>query len=65
MDLYGTREAKGFPRQSLDTCTQRQVVTLNTLRKNLTRKVLVLRDFSCITAPVVTGNHTYFEGSQQ
>ena len=65
MDLYGTREANRFPRQSLDTCTERQVVTLYTLCKNFSCEVSLLRDFPGITAPVVACYHPDVEGGQQ
>lgn len=65
MDLYGARKANRFPGQSLDSGTQRQVITLNTLCKNLSCQVLILRDPSGIAAPVIAGNHADGEGGQQ
>ena len=64
VDLDGTKETNCFARQSLDTGAKRQVVTLNALRKYLARKVLILRNLSGITAPVVAGYHTDGEGLQ-
>ena len=65
MDFDGTRETNGFARQSLDTGTERQVVTLNTLCKNFSCEVPLLRDFPGITAPVIAGYHPDVEGGQQ
>lgn len=57
MDLDGTREANRFAGQPLDAGTERQIVTLNALCKDFTCQVLLLRHFSGIAAPVVTGHH--------
>ncbi len=58
MKFYRARETDSSAGQTFDSGSQGQIVALNTLRKALTGQVIILRHFSGITAPVVTGNHT-------
>lgn len=57
MKLSRAGEAEGSESRSLNSGTKHQVVSLNSLRKNLTRQMLILRYFSGITAPVVACYH--------
>lgn len=64
-DLDGAREANRFTRQSFNAGRERQVIALYELREDLASQMFLLRYLSCITAPVVTGNHADVERRQQ
>ncbi len=59
MKLYRAREADGSSGQAFDSGSQRQVVSLNALSKNLAGQMLILRHLSGITPPIVAGYHAY------
>lgn len=64
MDFYRAGKADGFACQAFNAGAERQVITLNALRKDLARQVVTLRNLSGIAAPVVAGYHTDGEGGQ-
>ncbi len=65
MQFYRTREADCFTGQTFNTCPQCQVVTLNTLSEDFSCQMLIFREFSGLTAPVIAGYHTDVKRRQQ
>ena len=65
MDFHGTREADSFTCQAPDVGAEGQVVTFNTLREDFAGQVFLLRLFSGVAAPVISGHHADTERSQQ
>ena len=65
VDVHGTREADCFTCQTLDTGAEEQVVTFNSLREDFAGQVFLLRHFSGVATPVITGHHADTEWSQQ
>lgn len=65
MDFYRTREADCFTCQRLYAGAEGQVVTFDTLREDFAGQVFLLRHFSDVAAPVITGHRADTERSQQ
>lgn len=65
VEFNGPRETDGFASQSLDACSERQVVTLDTLGEYLSGQMHLARHLSGIASPIITGDKTYPERRKQ